>query len=175
MQHIFNHCPNCKGGHLEYPEGNKIFCPDCGFVYYHNVAGAVAVIVQKEAKILLTERNKDPKKGFLDLAGGFVDAGESAEETCVRELREELNMAVDISKLKYLASAPNEYPYKGTLYNTIDLFFLYRDDSLEIENFDQMELKGFVWKKLSEVDIEMIAFESQKKVLALLKEKSNPE
>ena len=171
MEHIFNFCPNCKSAHLEYPFGNKISCPDCGFVYYHNVAGAVAVVVQKGAEILLTERNHEPKKGLLDLAGGFVDADETAEEACVRELREELNIAVDISKLKYLTSQPNEYLYKGTLYNTIDMFFLYRDDDLQIENFDQVELKGFVWKPLSAIDIESIAFESQKKVLAWLRKK----
>ncbi|MDR1877807.1 MAG: NUDIX domain-containing protein [Flavobacteriaceae bacterium] len=172
MQPIFVYCPNCKSSHLEFPGGTKIVCPDCGFEYYHNTAGAVAVIIQKGEEILLTVRNKEPQKGFLDLAGGFIDPDESAEFACARELEEELGISVDISKLQYLNSNPNTYMYKGILYNTIDLFFLYRDDNLYIKNFDSDELKGFIWKKLSDIDLDDIAFESQKKTLSLLLHKT---
>ncbi|MDR2123052.1 MAG: NUDIX domain-containing protein [Flavobacteriaceae bacterium] len=168
MQPIFKYCPNCKSSHLDFSQGIKIKCSDCHFEYYHNTAGAVAVIIQKGEEILLTVRNKEPQKGFLDLAGGFIDPDETAEQACVRELKEELSISVDESGLRYICSNPNTYLYKGILYNTIDLFFLYRDDDLLIHNFDSMELKGFVWKKLFDINLNEIAFESQKKVLSLL-------
>jgi NADH pyrophosphatase NudC (nudix superfamily) len=168
MQPIFNYCPNCKSSHLNFSKGNKIKCPECKFEYYHNTAGAVAVIIQKGDEILLTVRNKEPQKGFLDLAGGFVDPDESAEHACARELKEELHIFIDESKLQYIYSNPNTYLYKGILYNTLDLFFLYRDDHLSINDFDSIELKGFVWKKLSDINLTEIAFESQKKILAII-------
>ncbi|PQL93192.1 NUDIX hydrolase [Apibacter adventoris] len=173
MDPIFKYCPNCKSPHLIFDKGIKITCTDCDFEFYHNTAGAVAVIIQKEDKILLTVRNKDPQKGYLDLAGGFIDPAETAEFSCVRELKEELNIDIDKTKLQYINSNPNTYLYKNILYNTIDLFFLYRDDHLLIEDFDTIELKGFLWKKITEIDIDELAFESQKKTLSLLKKQLN--
>lgn len=169
MQPIFKFCPNCKSNHLEYPHGSKIVCLDCNFEYYHNTAGATAVVIQKKDKILLTIRNKEPKKGYLDLAGGFIDAMETAEQASFRELQEELNISIDTSKLKYINSYPNTYLYKDILYNTIDLFFLYKDDNLSVGDFDPIELKGYVWKNLSEIDLNEIAFDSHKKTLSILK------
>ncbi|MGM5630364.1 NUDIX domain-containing protein [Apibacter raozihei] len=168
MQPIFKYCPNCQSSDLNFSNGNKIYCSNCDFEYYHNTAGAVAVIIQKNDEILLTVRNKDPKKGFLDLAGGFVDPAETVEHSCARELEEELKIVIDKSKLKYINSNPNTYVYKDILYNTIDLFFLYRDDHLIIEDFDSLELNGFVWKKLESINLDELAFESQKKTLSML-------
>lgn len=169
MQPIFKFCPNCKSDHLEYPHGSKILCLDCNFEYYHNTAGATAVVIQKNDEILFTIRNKEPKKGFLDLAGGFIEAEETAEHGSFRELQEELNISIDLSKLKYICSHPNTYLYKNILYNTIDLFFLYKDENLSIGDYDPIELKGYVWKKLSDIDLNEIAFDSHKKTLTLLK------
>lgn len=171
MKRFFNFCPKCKSENLDFSHGNKIKCLDCNFEYFHNVAGAVAVIIQKKEEILFTLRNKEPKKGLLDLAGGFIDPGESAEYACFRELKEELSVEINLNNLKYINSNPNTYEYKGILYNTIDLFYLYKDDDFTIEKFDPIELKGLVWKKLSDLNFNELAFESQKITLKLLKEK----
>lgn len=168
MKSSFQYCPNCKNSKLRIENESKIICSSCNFEYYHNVAGAVAVIIQNKDKILFTVRNKNPQAGMLDLPGGFIDPKETAENACKRELNEELNISIDESKLKYLNSNPNTYLYKEILYNTIDLFYLYRDDKLEITDFDSLELKGFVWKSLDEIKLEELAFESQKKSLSLI-------
>ena len=113
-----NFCPKCGHETLIWDQEKKWSCSQCNFVLYHNVAGAVAVLITIKDEILFTRRNQDPKKGKLDLAGGFVDPKESAEETCVRELFEEMKIKMDLSKLKYLAALPNTYEYKNILYNT---------------------------------------------------------
>ena len=115
-------CPKCGNESLNWDGEKKWHCKVCDYVLFHNVAGAVAVVIKCGDEILLTRRNQEPKKGKLDLAGGFVDPKESAEETCARELFEEMKMRIDISKLKYLASLPNIYEYKSIIYNTLDLF-----------------------------------------------------
>ncbi|MDN5578330.1 MAG: NUDIX domain-containing protein, partial [Chryseobacterium sp.] len=102
-------CPKCGQQSLKWDGERKWNCSECDFILFHNVAGAVAVLVKNGDEILFTRRNQEPKKGKLDLAGGFVDPKESAEETCVRELFEEMKLNVDISQLKYLASLPNIY------------------------------------------------------------------
>ena len=155
-------CPKCGKPSLQWDGEKKWSCSNCDYVLYHNVAGAVAVVIKHEDEILFTRRNQEPKKGKLDLAGGFVDPKESAEETCVRELFEELKIKVDLSQLKYLASLPNTYEYKNILYNTIDLFYEYEvAEKLELQ-LELSEISETIWLKKNEVNIEDIAFDSQK-------------
>lgn len=162
MKHL-SFCPSCGKQTLQFDGKNKMFCSECPFSLYHNTAAAVAVIIKHGEDILFTKRNQNPGLGMLDLPGGFTDPHESAEETCARELQEELGMQVDQSKLKFLTSRPNTYHYKGIDYFTLDLFFEY-----EILNkvfpgeIDEQEISEIVWIQQSEIDTEDLAFESQK-------------
>lgn len=155
-------CPKCGHQTLQWDGDKKWSCSDCDYVLYHNVAGAVAVLIKYKDEILFTKRNQEPKKGKLDLAGGFVDPKESAEETCVRELFEEMKIKVDISQLKYLASLPNVYEYKNINYNTLDLFYEYEvSEKFEVD-LEISEISETVWLKKTEIKLEEIAFDSQK-------------
>lgn len=160
---ILKYCPNCGKESLQWDGERKWSCQNCGFTLYNNVAGAVAVVIRYNDEIYLTRRNRDPKKGKLDLAGGFVDPKESAEETCKRELFEELQLGVDISNLNYLTSLPNVYQYKEIDYNTIDLFYEYRVPEKFEVNLELSEISEAVWIPLKELNLEDIAFDSQKK------------
>ena len=156
------YCPKCGNETLNWDGEKKWSCSNCDYVLFHNVAGAVAVIIKHQDEILFTRRNQEPKKGKLDLAGGFVDPKESAEETCVRELFEEMKINVDLSKLKYLASLPNTYEYKNILYNTIDLFYEYDlSEKLEFQ-LELSEISETIWIKKDQINLEDIAFDSQK-------------
>lgn len=160
---ILKYCPSCGKESLHWDGEKKWSCPNCQFSLYNNVAGAVAVVIRHEDEIYLTRRNRDPKKGKLDLAGGFVDPKESAEETCRRELFEELKLDVDISNLKYLTSLPNVYQYKEIDYNTIDLFYEYSvSEKFEVD-LELSEISETVWIPLKTLDLEDLAFDSQKK------------
>lgn len=164
MNHL-KFCPKCGHESLLWDGEKKWSCSNCDYSLFHNVAGAVAVIIKHKDEILLTRRNQDPKKGKLDLAGGFVDPKESAEETCVRELREEMQIEVDISKLKYLASLPNIYEYKDIVYNTLDLFYEYEVANQFEVQLELSEISETIWIKKSDLNLEEIAFESQKAFL----------
>ncbi|SDI34040.1 NUDIX domain-containing protein [Chryseobacterium taeanense] len=160
---ILKYCPNCGKESLNWDGEKKWSCSNCNFRLYNNVAGAVAVVIRCDNEIYLTRRNRDPKKGKLDLAGGFVDPKESAEETCKRELFEELQLEVDISKLKYLKSLPNIYQYKEIDYNTIDLFYEYNVAEKFEVNLDFSEISEAIWIPIKDLNLEDIAFDSQKK------------
>ncbi|MBU4537474.1 MAG: NUDIX domain-containing protein [Weeksellaceae bacterium] len=155
-------CPKCGNQTLQWDGEKKWSCSECDYVLYHNVAGAVAVLVKCGNEILLTRRNQEPKKGKLDLAGGFVDPKESAEETCVRELYEEMKIEVEISRLKYLASLPNIYEYKNITYNTLDLFYEYEVAEKFDVNLEISEISETVWLRKEEIKLEDIAFDSQR-------------
>ena len=97
-------------------------CDDCGFVYYMNPSAATAAfIINSRGELLVVRRAKEPAKGTLDLPGGFVDIGETAEEGIVREIREETGL--EVTECKYLFSRPNIYPYAGIDVHTLDMLF----------------------------------------------------
>ncbi|MCU7614742.1 NUDIX domain-containing protein [Chryseobacterium sp. GMJ5] len=159
---ILKFCPNCGKESLQWDGEKKWSCPNCNFTLYNNVAGAVAVVIRHQNEIYLTRRNQEPKKGKLDLPGGFVDPKESAENTCKRELFEELKLEIDIPNLKYLTSLPNVYQYKEIDYNTIDLFYEYQvSEKFEVD-IEWVEISEAQWFPIHEINLEDIAFESQK-------------
>jgi len=158
-------CPKCGQEKLLWNNITKWSCGNCDFVLYHNTAAAVAVIIRCKDEVFFTLRNQQPGKGKLDLPGGFTDPAESSEETCARELNEELGLSIDPKAFSYLGSQPNIYPYKSIDYNTLDLFYQYDvEEKFEI-TLEESEISEGYWIKWSDIDLEKIAFESQKKFL----------
>ena len=72
---------------------------------------------------MIARRSRNPAKGTLDLPGGFVDFGENAETSAVREVKEETNLDIQSDQLKYLFSLPNSYEYSNFIVSTMDMFF----------------------------------------------------
>ncbi len=158
-------CPKCGQEKLLWNNITKFSCSNCDFVLYHNTAAAVAVIIKYKDELFFTVRNQEPGKGKWDLPGGFTDPKESSEETCYRELKEELSFDINPHRLKYLGSQPNVYPYKNIEYNTLDLFYMYDvEEKFEIK-LEESEISAGIWVEKSEIDFDKIAFESQKRFL----------
>lgn len=162
-------CPACGNASLSFVQERKWYCSSCSFSLYHNIAAAVAVLIRCGDELFFTRRNQDPKVGFLDLAGGFVDPHETAEQTCIRELKEELHIDFSLENLQYLGSQPNEYPYGGIVYRTLDLFYLLEVKEKFLPIFAQDEISEGVWIKIKDLNIEHLAFESQKTFLKIFK------
>ena len=171
----FKFCPECGGRNVSSPKGRKWLCADCGFELYNNVASAVGLIIRnKEGRILLEKRAKEPRRGFLAFPGGFVDPDETAEEAAFRECFEEIG--VKPAALRYIGSEPNTYEFKAITYKTCDLFFeavLPPDVEFKIQE-SEVQAVDFV-KIESENDIEKtpLAFESAKKILKLWLSRDN--
>jgi ADP-ribose pyrophosphatase YjhB (NUDIX family) len=159
---IFRCCPSCQSKGISFDGIKKFHCRACSFTFFHNVAAAVAAVLEYDDQIVLIERNKEPGKGKLDLPGGFADPDESAEDAVRREVKEELGL--DLGELKYLGSYPNTYDYKGVTYKTCDLFFSSKINTLPTV-FDTREIKELVLMHPSEMVDEQIAFESTKMCL----------
>lgn len=160
---IFNHCPNCGIPDISFDGIKKFCCQSCSFTYFQNTAAAVGVIVEYDEQIVLLKRNREPAKGKLDVPGGFVDPGESAEGAIRREVKEELFMDLGAA-MTYLGSYPNTYDYKRVTYKTCDLFFSTRIDALPTK-FDTSEIEQLILMKPSDIPKEQIAFESLKMCL----------
>lgn len=177
MKNDFNLCPMCGSKKIEWRDNKKWLCPDCGFDLYNNIAAAVGIVLYDDDNNVLFEvRAKEPRKGFLCLPGGFVDAEESTEAAIVRECREELGAEIAESDVHYLCSFPNIYEYKSIEYKTCDIFFTaklpacYKDmndfvKSLHREESEVVRFEVHKVKTHEDVDSLALAFPSARNTL----------
>lgn len=162
-------CPQCGGEMLEWPSIKQFSCSSCGFVLFLNIAAAVGVIVECRGKLLFGVRKHEPQRGMLDLPGGFVDQGETAEQAVLRELQEETGLVAPSAR--YLYSFPNRYPYKGITYDTLDLIFLVQlDEPPQLQAAD--DLAELVWLDRHRIELERIGFPSLRKAVQRYLEES---
>lgn len=62
-----------------------------------------AIVQRKDGKILVFERNTHPYRGCIVFPGGFVDENEHPQETAIRELSEEVGIAISAgTKINYV-------------------------------------------------------------------------
>jgi NAD+ diphosphatase len=83
-------------------------CPACGLLGYPRIAPAVIVLVRRGDEALLARGARFPGVFYSTLAG-FVEIGESLEQTIVREVREEVG--VDVTAARYFGSQPWPFPH----------------------------------------------------------------
>lgn len=117
----FKYCPVC-GEHFKENSWKSKKCNNCNFEYFMNPSAAnVAFILNDRGELLVTRRKNNPAQGTFDLPGGFTDMGETAEESVIREVKEETGLTV--THTRYLFSLPNTYCYSNINIPTLDMFF----------------------------------------------------
>lgn len=67
----------------------------------------VAAIIEKEGKMLATQRGYGDYKDWWEFPGGKIELGETPQEALAREIREELHADVKVGDLFYTV----EYDY----------------------------------------------------------------
>ena len=159
----FRFCPRCGVERGLPDEATAFRCAACGFLYFFNPAIAVAaLILRADGKGLFIRRAKDPAKGRLALVGGFVDAGESADNALRREVREEVRLELD--DVRFLSSHPNDYHYQDVVYSVVDFFFVARtSEHGRAEALDGVA--SFEWLDPHAVDLDDLAFPSMRDAL----------
>ncbi|MBQ9286081.1 MAG: NUDIX domain-containing protein [Bacteroidaceae bacterium] len=124
--HQFLFCPKCGSPRFVERNAKAKNCEACGFTYYFNPSAATVALIEREAadggvEWLCVRRAKEPARGTLDLPGGFSDMYETSEEGVCREVKEETGL--DVEKVEFLFSLPNQYLYSDFLVHTIDMFY----------------------------------------------------
>ena len=104
------HCGAC-GGDMEFIRAGWLGrCRQCGDAHYPRTDQAIIAAVTDGQRLLLGRQRSWPARRWSVLAG-FVEPGESLEQTVAREVLEE--SGVRVRSARYLASQP--WPFPGAL------------------------------------------------------------
>jgi ADP-ribose pyrophosphatase YjhB (NUDIX family) len=86
-------CPRC-GGALASEDGSAR-CGVCGERYWANAIPGVQGLLERDGRVLLAKRAREPRCGYWDLPGGFLDETEDPLDGLRREFLEETGLRID--------------------------------------------------------------------------------
>ncbi|EDN66291.1 NTP pyrophosphohydrolases containing a Zn-finger, probably nucleic-acid-binding [Beggiatoa sp. PS] len=124
-------CGRCGAIMQSNPEARSKRCFDCGLVNYPRIAPAMIVLITRGSQLLLS-RAPHFKPGVYSVQAGFVEVGETLEETVRREIREEVGL--EVKNICYFGSQPWPFPNSLMIAFTAE----YASGELSI-NYDELE------------------------------------
>lgn len=101
-------CGRCGTPTERHASERARVCPRCGLQQYPRVSPAVITLIEDGDRLLLA-RSPHFVKGVYSTLAGFVEPGESLEETVAREVREEVG--VELKDIRYFGSQPWPFPH----------------------------------------------------------------
>ena len=84
-----------------------LYCPQTSSMIYPLISPCILALVTKGNEILLARNNLFPE-GLFSVLAGFVEVSESAEETVMREVMEEVG--IKVKNIQYIGSQPWPFP-----------------------------------------------------------------
>lgn len=101
------YCGRCGQLMTTDPVERAMRCSPCATINYPRIAPCIIVLVTRGDELLLAHNSNFPGPMYSTLAG-FIEAGETAEETLAREVREEVG--VEVGEMRYFQSQSWPFP-----------------------------------------------------------------
>jgi len=130
---------------------------------FKNPIPTVDLIIEKNDKIVLVRRGREPFKGKLALPGGFVNEGELIENRAILEAKEETSLDVELKEILGVYSVPDRDP-RGPLMTTV---FIAKPISGTIKGGD--DAAEAFWIKIDEKILNELSFDHKKIITDYLK------
>jgi NAD+ diphosphatase len=135
-------CGRCGSATTEGRSARSRRCPGCRLTTYPPVSPAVMVLVTDGGRRVLLARKPSSPTGRYSAIAGFVEPGETLEDTVARETREEVG--VEVKNVRYFGSQPWPFPHSLMIAFTAEYAGgEMKPDGVEIEEarwFDAAEL-----------------------------------
>ncbi|WP_198533860.1 NAD(+) diphosphatase [Streptomyces odonnellii] len=135
-QRLHRFCSRCGERTVIAAAGHIRRCPACGAEHYPRTDPAVIMLVTDEEDRALLGRQVHWPEGRFSTLAGFVEPGESIEQSVVREVFEEAG--VTVGEVEYIASQPWPFP------SSLMLGFMARATSSQI-TVDGEEIEEARW------------------------------
>lgn len=129
-------CGKCGNPTVLKNDERAICCPSCQTVLFPKISPAIIVAILSGDKILLA-RGANFREGFYSLVAGYVDVGESIEDAVIREVKEEVGIA--IKDIRYYKSQP--WPFSGSMM----IGFIAEADGAQTIQIDNKEIVDAAW------------------------------
>ena len=141
------YCGKCGHKLKIYDKERALYCDECKNIIFPSIAPAIIVGVINKDKILLTKYSRGDYRKYA-LVAGYVEVGESIEDTVKREVMEEVGLKV--KNIRYFGSQP--WGFTGTAlmgyYADID-----GDDKITLEEDELGEATWFKYDELPKRDL----------------------
>ena len=138
------YCGSCGHPTEPHPAERALLCSACEQSWYPRINPCVIVLVSDGERMLLARHSRYRFKMYSCLAG-FIEAGETPEETVAREVREEAG--IEIANIRYIKS--QSWPFPSQL--MLGYFADYVGGELRPEPGEIDELKWFLPDELPSV------------------------
>ncbi len=126
--------------HLSKTE-NACLCSHCRQRYYPQIAPCIIVAIRHGDKILLAQHARHRNSIYTVLAG-FVEVGETLEQTVAREVMEE--SSITVKNVRYVTSQPWPFPHSLMMAFMAD----YDGGDLRIDNHELIDAAWFRYDAL---------------------------
>lgn len=117
MAKEIRHCLQCgeilAWQYVHVERKNRFVCGECKVISYQNPKIVGATLPVKNGKIYLLRRAIEPAYGLWSHPAGYMEMGETVEQTALRETWEEIRTRVQIT------GTPKIYSYKDAAVVTI--------------------------------------------------------
>jgi len=97
------YCGRCGKEMAPAREMNARECSGCGMIVFPRISPAVIVLVERDGQVLLARSNRFTAD-FYSVLAGFVEPGETLEDTVHREIEEEVG--IKVRNVRYFDSQP---------------------------------------------------------------------
>lgn len=138
-------CGKCGAKTIHHPSLRALKCPECANMIFPRISPAIIVGVHDGERILMTKYNGRDYKGYA-LVAGFIEIGESVEDTVRREVLEEVG--VNVRDITYYKTQP--WGMDGGL---LIGYFATLDGNPEI-TLDEDELSMARWYTRDEITVQ---------------------
>lgn len=142
LDHQF--CGRCGRPTQSHTRDLAMSCASCNLDFYPRLSPCIITLVTRGDECLLAWHARSKEEKYSCLAG-FIEVGESPEQTLIREVREEVGL--EVANIRYVMSQP--WPFPGQL--MLGYYAEYSSGNIRLDEKEIVAAKWYQYNRLPKV------------------------